>query len=157
VTFSGTNLVNKEAGPPPAPALDLLPGAYADVSVKGTLKLRTGTYFFNNLSVESGAKISCTSGSGIVVNIKTNLTYRGSIIEGTGGRPKIFVGVFGTGGISLETSFPGTLVALTATVSLGMNSPTTHSGAFYAKDLTVGPDNTITHFPFVGPPALTSV
>jgi len=157
VTFPGNNGVNQEAGPPPAPPLDLAPGAYPDVSVKGTLKLRTGTYFFNNLTVESGAKISCTSTSGrIVVNIRTNFTYRGSIVEGTPGRPNIFVAVFGTNAVSVETSFPGTLVALTASLTLGQNSPTVHSGAFYAQDITVGPDNTITHFPFMGPPTLTS-
>lgn len=156
VTFTGTNLVNKEAGPPPAPALDLPPGSYADVSVKGTLKLRTGTYFFNNLTVDSGGKISCTSGAGrITINIKLSCTYRGSIVEATGGRPNVFVGVFGTGSVPVETAFPGTLVALGASVILGGNSPAVHSGAFYAKDITVGPDNTITHFPFQGPPALT--
>ncbi len=157
VTFPGNNGVNQEAGPPPAPALVLAPGAYPDVSVKGTLKLRTGTYFFNNLTVESGAKISCTSSSGlIVVNIRTNLTYRGSIVEGTPSRPNIFVAVFGTNAVFVETSFPGTLVALTASLTLGQNSPTTHSGAFYAKDITVGPDNTITYFPFAGPPTPVS-
>jgi len=158
VTFPGTSVVNQEAGPPPAAPLDLAPGAYGDVSVKGTLKLRTGTYFFNNLTVESNAKISCTSTSGqIVVNIRTNLTYRGSIVEGTSGRrPNIFVGVFGTNAVFVETAFPGTLVALTASLTLGQNSPSVHSGAFYAMDITVGPDNTITHFPFLGPPALTS-
>jgi hypothetical protein len=58
--------------------------------------------------------------------------------------------------VFVETSFPGTLVALGASLTLGQNSPTAHSGAFYAQDITVGPDNTITHFPFQGPPTLTS-
>jgi len=34
--------------------------------------------------------------------------------------------------------------------------PKAHTGAFYAKDITVNPDNTITHFPFSGPPTPTS-
>ena len=48
-------------------------------------------------------------------------------------------------------------MALTAPVTLAtLNPPAAHSGAFYAKDITVNPDNIITHFPFSGPPTPTS-
>ena len=159
VTFPGTNQGNKTVAP--SGTLTLAPGAFADVTVNGgaTLFLSTGTYFFNNLDIEPGAKISCTSGSGqIVINIKTGLIFRGSIIEKTGGRPKVFVGVFGTSAVSIEGPFTGTLMALTASVTIATinQQPTAHTGAFYAKDITVNPDNTITHFPFSGPPTPTS-
>ena len=158
VTFPGTNQGSKNV--PPNGTLTLAPGAYADVTVNAgaTLFLTTGTYFFNNWDVEPNAKISCTSGSGqIVVNVKLGFTFRGSIIEKTGGRPKIFVGVFGTSSIPLEGPFTGTLMALTAPLTIAtLNPPAAHSGAFYARDITVNPDNTITYFPFAGPPTPVS-
>jgi DNA-binding protein YbaB len=154
VTFPGTNQGSKNV--PPNGTLTLAPGAYDSVTVNAgaTLFLSTGTYFFNNWDVEPNAKISCSSGSGqIVVNVKVGLIYRGSIIEKTGGRPKMFVGVFGTSAVSLEGPFTGTFMALTAPLTLAtLNPPAAHSGAFYAHDITVNPDNTITYFPFSGPP-----
>ena len=68
------------------------------------------------------------------------------------------MGAFGTSSIPIEGPFTGTLMALTASVTIATinQQPTAHSGAFYAKDITVNPDNTITHFPFSGPPTPTS-
>lgn len=158
VTFPGTNQGDKNI--PPNGTLTLSPGAYANVTVNAgaTLFLSTGTYFFNNWDVEPGAKISCSSGSGqIVINVKVGLIYRGSIIEKTGGRPKMFVGVFGTSAVSLEGPFTGTFMALAAPLTLAtLTAPAVHTGAFYARDITVNPDNTITYFPFAGPPTPTS-
>lgn len=158
VTFPGTNQGNKTVAP--NAQLTLAPGAYADVTVNAgaTLFLSTGTYFFNNWDVEPNAKISCSSGSGqVVVNVKLGFTFRGSIIEKTGGRPKFFAGVFGTSSIPVEGPFTGTLMALTAPITLAtLNSPAAHSGAFYAHDITVNPDNTITYFSFGGPPTPVS-
>jgi len=159
VTFPGTNQGNKTVAP--NGTLTLAPGAYADVTVNAgaTLFLSTGTYFMNNLDIEPSAKISCTSGSGlIVVNIKTGFIFRGSVVEKVGSaRPKLYVGVFGTSSIPIEGPFTGTLMALTAPVTLAtLTPPKAHTGAFYAKDITINPDNTITHFPFSGPPTPTS-
>jgi DNA-binding protein YbaB len=160
VTFPGTNQGNKTVAP--NGTLTLAPGAYADVTVNAgaTLFLSTGTYFMNSLDIEPNAKISCTSSSGqIVVNIKTGFIFRGAIVEKTGSaRPKLFVGMFGTSSVPIEGPFTGTLVALAAPITLATINPTlgAHSGAFYAKDITVNPDNTITHFPFSGPPTPTS-
>jgi DNA-binding protein YbaB len=158
VTFPGTNQGDKTVAP--GGTLTLAPGAFANVTVNAgaTLFLSTGTYFFNNLDVEPNAKISCSSGSGqIVVNVKTGLIFRGSIIEKTGGRPKFFLGVFGTSAVSLEGPFTGTFMALTAPLTLAtLTSPAVHTGAFYARDITVNPDNTITYFAFAGPPTPVS-
>jgi DNA-binding protein YbaB len=158
VTFPGTNQGNKTIAP--NGTLTLAPGAYADVTVNAgaTLFLSTGTYYFNNLDVEPNAKLSCSSGSGqIVVNIKVGLIYRGSIIEKTGGRPKMFVGVFGTSAVSIEGPFTGTLMALTAPLTLAtLTAPAVHTGAFYAQNITINPDNAITYFPFAGPPTPAS-
>lgn len=162
-TFPGTNQGNKTVPDQNNnKTLDLSPGAYADITVndQGTLILHTGTYFFNNWTVNSGGTISCVSTSGLViVNVKTGFTFRGKIIEkNSTARPKLFVGAFGTSAIPIEGPFTGTLMALAAPVTIATinQQPTAHSGAFYAKDVTVNPDNTITHFPFSGPPTPTS-
>jgi hypothetical protein len=159
VTFPGTNQGNKTVAP--NGTLTLAPGAYADVVVNAgaTLFVSTGTYFFNNCTIEPNAKISCTSSAGqVVINIRTNFIYRGKIVEKVGSaRPKLFVGVFGTSSIPIEGPFTGTLMALTAPVTLAtLAPPNVHTGAFYAKDIQVNPDNTITHFPFSGPPTPVS-
>jgi hypothetical protein len=163
VTFSGTNLLNKTVPDQNNnKTLDLPVGAYADITVndQGILVLHTGTYFFNNWTVNSGGIISCVSSGGLViVNVRTNFIFRGKIIEkNSTARPKFFVGMFGTSSVPVEGPFTGTLIALNAPITLATINPQigAHSGAFYAKDITVNPDNTITHFPFNGPPTPVS-
>jgi DNA-binding protein YbaB len=156
VTFPGTNQGNKTVAP--NGQLTLAPGAYADVIVNAgaTLFLSGGTYHMNNLTVEPGAKLSCTSQTTrVTVNVKLGFIFRGSIIEkNSTARPKFFLGCFGTSLIPIEAPYTGTLVALDAPVKLGTVGAPGHTGAFYVKDLTVDPDNTIVHFPFSGPPSL---
>ena len=57
---------------------------------------------------------------------------------------------------ALGAPFTGTLVALDALVDFATVGAPGHTGAFYAKDITVQPDNTIIHFPFTGPPNFTA-
>jgi hypothetical protein len=53
--------------------------------------------------------------------------------------------------------FTGTFISLTAPLTLAtLTAPAVHTGAFYARDITVNPDNTITRFPFSGPPTPVS-
>jgi DNA-binding protein YbaB len=155
VTFPGTNQGNKSV--PPNGQLTLSPGAYADLTVfsGATLFLSGGTYFFNNFDIEPQAKISCSSQTTqITVNVKLGFIFRGSIIEKTGGRPKFFAACFGTSQVTIEAPFTGTLVAPDAPINLATVGAPGHTGAFYGKDVTVQPDNTIVHFPFSGPPSL---
>jgi len=156
VTFPGSNQGNKTV--PVNGQLTLSPGAYADVQVfsGGTLFLSGGTYHFNNFTVEPQARISCTSqATQVTVYVKLGFIFRGSIIEkNSSARPKFFLGCFGTSLIPIEAPYTGTLVAPDAPVKLGTVGAPGHTGAFYVKDLTVDPDNTILHFPFSGPPSL---
>jgi DNA-binding protein YbaB len=157
VTFPGTNQGPVNVAPDTTKTI--APGAFADVTVgsRATLFLSKGTYFFNSFTVEPQAKISCTSTTGqVVVHVKNGFTFRGSIIEKTGGRPKFFVSVHGSNLVALGAPFTGTLVALSALVDFATVGAPGHTGAFYAKDIRVQPDNTIVHFPFNGPPAFTS-
>jgi len=137
----------------------IAPGSFGDVTVgsRATLFLSKGTYFFKSFTVEPQAKISCSSTTGqVVVHVRNGFTFRGSIIEKTGGRPKFFVSVHGSSMVALGAPFTGTLVALNALVDFATVGAPGHTGAFYAKDITVQPDNTIIHFPFLGPPTFTS-
>jgi DNA-binding protein YbaB len=157
-TFPGSNQGNKTAAP--NGTLTLAPGAYADVLINAgaTLFLSGGTYHINNLTIEPGAKISCTSQTTqVTVYVKLGFTFRGSIIEkNSTARPKFFLGCFGTAPVPIEGPFTGTLAAPNATVTLGTVTGPGHTGAFAAKNLTVNPDNTIVHFPFSGTPSLGS-
>jgi hypothetical protein len=155
-TFPGTNQGNIDVLP--NTTRTIAPGAWADVSVKAgaTLFVSGGTYSFNNFTVETGAKISCTSQTTqVTVYVKLGFTFRGSIIEkNSSARPKFFLGCFGTSLIPIEAPYTGTLVAPDAPVKLGTVGAPGHTGAFFVKDLTVDPDNTIVHFSFSGPPSL---
>jgi DNA-binding protein YbaB len=156
VTFPGTNQGNQTVAP--NGQLTLSPGAYADVTVNAgaTLFLSGGTYYMNNFDVEPGAKLSCTSQTTqVTVYVKLGFIFRGSIIEkNSSARPKFFLACFGTTLIPIEAPYTGTLVAPDAPVKLGTVGAPGHTGAFFVKDLTVDPDNTIVHFPFSGPPSL---
>jgi len=83
--------------------------------------------------------------------VKNGFTFRGALLEKSGGRPKVFVGVFGSSPVSIGAPFTGTLVALNALVDFATVVAPGHTGACYAKDIVVQPDSTLIHFPFSGP------
>ena len=155
VTFPGTN-----SGPVTLLAntqKTLTPGSYAALIVNNgaTLSLSTGTYFFTSFDIESGGTISCSSGSGqVIVYVSGAVIYRGKTIEKTGGRPKFFMGAFGTASIPLGGPFTGTLVAPQAQIVLNAVSAPGHSGAFFGQAIQVDPVSTITWVPFSGTPSL---
>lgn len=156
VTFPGTN-----QGPvtlqPNTPPVSKPPGSYAALTVNNgaTIVLSTGTYFFTSFDIESGGTVSCSSGSGqVIVYVSGSVIYRGKTIEKTGGRPKFFMGAFGTGSIPLGGPFTGTLVAPNAQIVLNNVGTPGHSGAFFGQSIQVDPVNTITWFPFSGTPSL---
>ena len=135
----------------------LAPGSFGALIVNSgaTLSLSTGTYFFTSFDSESNATISCSSGSGqVVVYVSGNVIFRGKTIEKTGGRPKFFMGAFGTSTIAVVGPFTGVLAAPQAQITLNTVAAPGHSGAFFAKDLQIDPDNTITWFAFSGTPSL---
>jgi DNA-binding protein YbaB len=165
VTFPGTNLGNRTLPDQNNnKTLDLLPGNYADITINSqcTLTLHTGTYFFNNWTMQSASTLLTVSGGGlIVVHVRNGFTFRATMRESQGtARPNLFVGVYGTGAVPLDAPFTGTLIALTSSVTLStppvQTPPVFHSGAIYAQNITVNPDVIFHHFPFQGPPTPTS-
>jgi DNA-binding protein YbaB len=166
VTFPTTNLVavNLDPGSPPKPVVRAIaPGAWGAVTVKPqcTLQLKTGTYTFDTLDLESGGTLSLDSKAGqVVVHVKGgNFIFRGAITERTGGSPRLFMSCFTTSGITIGSRFIGTFVAPNASVDLiSITAPAPgHTGAFFAKDLMVEPNQTITFVPFSGTPSLGTV
>jgi hypothetical protein len=155
VTFPGTN--SGAVTLQPNTAQTLAPGSYAALLVNSgaTLSLSTGTYFFTSFDIETGGKISCSSTGGqVIVYVSGNVIYRGTTVEKTGGRPKFFMGAFGTSSIALGGPFTGTLAAPSAQIVLNTVAPPGHSGAFFGQDIQVDPNQTITWFPFSGTPSL---
>ena len=129
-------------------SLELLAGSYSQVTVYGgaALKLRTGTYFIDQLDLESQASITLDESAGpIVLYVKSSLIYRGNVTGGTADR--LLLVYLGGQAVALETSFHGTFVAPGASVRLGVGG-TPHSGAVFARDVQVDPDVKFIALPF---------
>ncbi|HEX3761025.1 MAG TPA: hypothetical protein VHW23_20160 [Kofleriaceae bacterium] len=129
-------------------ALDLLPGAYSQVTVYGgaSLRLGAGTYFIDQLDLESQAGVTLDDSAGpIAIYVQSALIYRGNVTGGTGDR--LLLAYLGSQAIALETSFHGTLVAPAASVRLGVGG-TPHAGAVFARDIQVDPGVSFTAVPF---------
>ena len=142
----------------PGQTRTLTPGAYGALTVqsRATLSLSTGTYYFDSLDVEPQATLSCSSKAGqIVIYVKDNVIFRGTIAEHTAPTPRLFLGVVGTSSVAIEAPFKGTLVAPNAPINLATVGAPGHTGAFFGKDITVQPDNTVSWVPFGGLPILS--
>jgi hypothetical protein len=166
VTFPGTNqgAVNLDPGVPPKPVVRAInPGAWGAVRVgpQCTLQLKTGTYTFDSLDLEPSGVLSLDSKNGqILIHVKTGtLIFRGSIVERTGGTPKLFMSYFGTNGVFLEAPFYGTFVAPDAALTLSTVNAPGHKGAFFSKDLDVEPiqpNVPVTFIPYTGTPSISN-
>ncbi len=129
------------------------PGPWDTVSVKSgaTLKLSSGTYYFNTLQVlEPQATFELDQDNGPVrINIRDQFTYRGSTITTTNGaEPDLLIVYTGSEPAFIESPFKGTAVAPSAELALQANNGQTHRGAFFAYYLRVEPDAIIEHVPF---------
>jgi DNA-binding protein YbaB len=165
VTFPGTNQgpINLDPGHPPTTQA-INPGAWSDITVKTgcTLQLKTGTYTFTSLDLESGGTLSLDSKNGqVLIHIKGSLIWRGAVTERTGTTPKLFMSCFATNPpaspISMEAPFRGTFVAPNASVDFKTVAAPGYTGAFFAKDISVQPNQTITFIPITGTPPLGSL
>ncbi|MES1183828.1 MAG: DNRLRE domain-containing protein [Myxococcales bacterium] len=143
---SSQNVVVPQAGSTP-----ISPGSFENVTVnnQGTLRLSTGTYYLNSFDLEPQAKIAVDTVAGpVLIYVRTGFTWRGAV-NFTGPSDRLLVGYAGTDSIALETPFTGTFVAPDATVRLAVGA-TSHTGAFFAKNLQLDPDVRVTRLPFAG-------
>jgi DNA-binding protein YbaB len=161
VTFPGTNqgpISLDPLHPPITKAIN--PGAWGDITVKNTctLQLKTGTYTFTSLDLEPGGILSLDSKNGqVLIHVKGGIIYRGAVTERTGTTPKLFMSCFATSFVALEAPFRGTFVAPNAPIKLGTVAAPGFIGAFFAKDINVEPNQTITFVPITGTPPLGSL
>jgi len=157
--------------PPPGKDVNVAPdssggsipaGSYGALTVgsRASLKLGTGTYFFTSFDLEPQAtlKLDLSAGPLTIYVSAGPLIHRGTLAV-TGDPIDFLLGYAGGGAVVLEAPFNGTFVAPAASVRLATVSGG-YTGAFFARDLEVSPDNTITYrqaLPIlaVSPPAST--
>jgi len=134
----------------PGQTSTIVPGSYGDELIKqgATLRLSSGVYSFHSLDVESGGTLSLNTSAGpIFVYVETTLTYRGATVTERGANSDLLLAVFGTGLVSIESSFTGTLVAPNASIVLAFVTAG-HSGSFFGLDVEVSPRTKVTLVPF---------
>ena len=125
------------------------PGAYAGfiVNRSTSLKLKTGTYYFDKLAIESGGGLDIDNSAGpVYVYVRNSLTLRGAITRSVD-KANFLLGYAGTETVPIDTPFYGILVAPNAEVILAtQTSP--HKASFFAKKFTAHQFNRIVHEPW---------
>ena len=146
VTYPSATVANISV--PPNQVMAKPPARYGTVLVGAgaTLSLTTGTYYFDTLDIEPNAKLSLTQTAGpILVYVRTSLIYHGAIVTSpTGSTPDFLLGYFGTGAVTADSTFSGTLVALSAAVTLRAVTGG-HAGAFFAKSFVIDANTVINY------------
>lgn len=129
----------------------LIPGSYRNVTVNaGTrLTLGTGTYNFQSLKLEPQSTLTLNPGAGsVVINVRSELIFRGVVPSRDTNAAKVLVGYFGTAMAAVEAPFGGTLVAPNARIKVESLNGATHYGAFFGKDVEVHQGARVVHRPF---------
>ncbi len=137
----------------PSQERTLPPGAYQDSSIKrdATLRLSSGTYYFNSLSTEPNSKLVIDKRNGPVnIYVRTTLLHKGTMVDAGGAKANLLLGYFGSASVVLESTFVGTLIAPSATIVLAA-TPQPHVGAIFANAVEVRAD---AHLQFVPLPTL---
>jgi hypothetical protein len=124
------------------------PGRYGTVLVSAgaTLSLSAGTYYFDTLDIEPGAKFSLTQTTGpVVVYVRTSVIYHGAIVTSpTGSTPDFLLVYLGTIGITLDSSFTGGLIAPSAATTLRAVTGG-HAGVFFGASFVVDANATVNY------------
>ena len=140
VTFPDAADVDAILQPDQTKSID--PGRYRTVQVnaRARLKLRTGTYYAETLQIEPTGILDVDDSSGpVVLYLAQPFTFRGIVITGPSGTPDVFFGVVGSGVVTIEAPFIGTVLAPSAKIMLGTGGAS-HTGAFFARDVELQPD-----------------
>jgi RHS repeat-associated protein len=128
----------------------LAPGAYGATTVKlgGKLFLTNGTYTFTSLTVQNGGTLDIDNHAGAVyIYVQNGLTWAGTVADHDTTKNNILFGIAGTAPITLTTSFRGVVVApYTSLLTLSSCTPA-HSGAFFAKAITLQGNGIVKHRP----------
>jgi len=118
--------------------LALPPGAYGRIIVnsQGALVLQAGDYGFRDLIVNSAASLTVTPDTD--VRVGQGFTLRGGLVGGP-----FDLAMAGSGQITFESPFEGTVTAPLGTVSFRGNGSPTHRGRFVARNLRLEPSATL--------------
>ena len=161
-TIAGPRAAMAQVALPPIPALPAFPavtggniqinsgnrrtlaaGSFGSVNATSgaTMILGPGDFFFQNLTMNSGAIVRVTPTTRIFV--RNSFTTQAPFLAsaGTAVQP-IFFGFAGTA-LAFDAVFNGTLVAPNATVFFGTGAGLTFTGAFYARTIEVRPQSTL--------------
>jgi hypothetical protein len=120
----------------------LAPGSYGSVTLNSPARvsLSAGSYFFQQLTLNSGASLVIPAAGVVKLFVSGGLAYRSQVIHSGGQAAQIFLGYNGTASPVLEAQFQGTLIAPRATVSMGTASARQFRGRFFARGLEIRPD-----------------
>jgi hypothetical protein len=126
------------------------PGSYGDVHVfsQGELALSSGSYFFEDLTLEPQAHLALDTTDGPVrIFVSGGITHRG-VIDGA---PEDFLlASVGTIPVEIDAPFKGTIWAPEAQLRLGPVDGSGHKGAFLAKSILAEARQPIQFVPFSG-------
>lgn len=133
VTFPPTSGANVNLEPDRTDTL--APGNYGSLRVasRSTLKLSTGTYYFDTMQLEPQSVLELdTTGGTVVINVLGGLTHRGRIIS-LGAPSDVLVVVHGQGQVEIGDEFDGTLIAPNAEVSVARPTSGAHDAQLFAR------------------------
>ncbi|WP_437587964.1 hypothetical protein [Sorangium sp. So ce1000] len=119
----------------PDTTASLAPGGYTSVSVgsRSTLDLSSGTYYLDQLEMQpqSTARLDTSAGP-VIIYVRELLDFKGKV-QIVGPDSSFFLAYLGTGTVSLETAFNGTIVAPSATLRLAPVGSPGHRGSFFGQ------------------------
>lgn len=127
------------------------PGSYGTMTaqVGAHLHLRSGTYFFRSLALQTGASLEIDNSAGpVYIYVRDGLSFSGSVVLDEPHRANVLFAYAGSSSVTLQPWFRGILVAPAASVTLGPAGSTGHTGAFFAKTIVVQTGSTIHHRAF---------
>lgn len=146
-TFPGSSRGDVMLEPNQSTPLD--PGRSTNVNVKtnATLRLKSGVYYFETLTLEPQANLLLDETAGPVeIYLKSAFTFRGVVATTTGVAPELLIVDFGSSTVFVEAPFRGNIIAPSARIVLGTTA-VGHTGAFFGKELELQPNTTVTHRP----------
>lgn len=132
---------------PPSTQPPLSAGRYGDVVIKSraTLRLKTGSYFFDSLMVEPDGILQVDNRGGtVVIYLKNWMTHRGKIVDLQANPTSAAVVSVGTGDILFEVPFTGVVLAPSGNVTLAASNMA-YWGTFVGRNVLVRPDVTVYH------------
>jgi hypothetical protein len=122
----------------PGTTIQVAPAYYRELKVnaKSTATLRTGTYYFDSLTIARGANLRLDTKEGtVVIHVRDDLVHEGAI-DYAGTRSDLMLNYFGTRRVELVGKFDGTILAPYATLVVrAAQGP--HEGMFHADTLRI--------------------